>query len=291
MRETGEPFRLPGFPTERPTKLSKSVIEVKNVTKVFATGTVALKNVSLEVPKGQMMALIGLSGSGKSTLLRHLNGLAAPTEGEINVLGVPVNHAKKKELRELRRQVGFIFQQFGLVGRLTAIENVLSGALGSLRGPRFGVGSYNLALRKQALENLERVGLADYAFQRADTLSGGQMQRVAIARTLMQKPSLMLADEPVASLDPESSAQVMDIMLKIAKEEKLTVVVTLHQVELAMGWADRIVGLRDGEVVLDDEPKKLGTKKVMEVYQRVAPEGTNAQELAKESLFKMGKLG
>ncbi|MEY3587183.1 phosphonate ABC transporter ATP-binding protein [Aquiluna borgnonia] len=271
--------------------MSKSVIEVKNVTKVFATGTVALKNVSLEVPKGQMMALIGLSGSGKSTLLRHLNGLAAPTEGEINVLGVPVNHAKKKELRELRRQVGFIFQQFGLVGRLTAIENVLSGALGSLRGPRFGVGSYNLALRKQALENLERVGLADYAFQRADTLSGGQMQRVAIARTLMQKPSLMLADEPVASLDPESSAQVMDIMLKIAKEEKLTVVVTLHQVELAMGWADRIVGLRDGEVVLDDEPKKLGTKKVMEVYQRVAPEGTNAQELAKESLFKMGKLG
>lgn len=135
------------------------------------------------------------------------------------------------------------------------------------------------------------MGLADYAFQRADTLSGGQMQRVAIARTLMQKPSLMLADEPVASLDPESSAQVMDIMLKIAKEENLTVVVTLHQVELAMGWADRIVGLRDGEVVLDDEPKKLGTKKVMEVYQRVAPEGTDAQELAKESLLKMGKLG
>ena len=271
--------------------MAKAVIEVKNVTKVFATGTVALKNVSLEVPKGQMMALIGLSGSGKSTLMRHLNGLATPTEGEINVLGVSVNRAKKKELRELRRQVGFIFQQFGLVGRLTAIENVLSGALGSLRGPRFGVGSYNLALRKQALENLERVGLAEYAFQRADTLSGGQMQRVAIARTLMQKPSLMLADEPVASLDPESSAQVMDIMLKIAKEENLTVVVTLHQVELAMGWADRIVGLRDGEVVLDDEPKKLGTKKVMEVYQRVAPEGTDAQELAKESLFKMGKLG
>jgi phosphonate transport system ATP-binding protein len=271
--------------------MAKAVIEVKNVTKVFATGTVALKNVSLEVPKGQMMALIGLSGSGKSTLMRHLNGLATPTEGEIHVLGVSVNRAKKKELRELRRQVGFIFQQFGLVGRLTAIENVLSGALGSLRGPRFGVGSYNLTLRKQALENLERVGLADYAFQRADTLSGGQMQRVAIARTLMQKPSLMLADEPVASLDPESSAQVMDIMLKIAKEENLTVVVTLHQVELAMGWADRIVGLRDGEVVLDDEPKKLGTKKVMEVYQRVAPEGTDAQELAKESLFKMGKLG
>ena len=271
--------------------MAKAVIEAKNVTKVFGTGTVALKNVSLVVPKGQMMALIGLSGSGKSTLMRHLNGLTTPTEGEIQVLGVSVNTAKKKDLRELRRQVGFIFQQFGLVGRLTAIENVLSGALGSLRGPRFGVSSYNLALRKKALDNLERVGLVDYAFQRADTLSGGQMQRVAIARTLMQQPSLMLADEPVASLDPESSAQVMDIMLKIAKEDNLTVVVTLHQVELAMGWADRIVGLRDGEVVLDDEPKKLGTKKVMEVYQRVAPEGTDAQELAKESLFKMGKLG
>jgi phosphonate transport system ATP-binding protein len=271
--------------------MAKAVIEAKNVTKVFGTGTVALKNVSLVVPKGQMMALIGLSGSGKSTLMRHLNGLTTPTEGEIQVLGVSVNTAKQKELRELRRQVGFIFQQFGLVGRLTAIENVLSGALGSLRGPRFGVSSYNLALRKKALDNLERVGLVDYAFQRADTLSGGQMQRVAIARTLMQQPSLMLADEPVASLDPESSAQVMDIMLKIAKEDNLTVVVTLHQVELAMGWADRIVGLRDGEVVLDDEPKKLGTKKVMEVYQRVAPEGTDAQELAKESLFKMGKLG
>jgi phosphonate transport system ATP-binding protein len=237
-----------------------------------------------------MMALIGLSGSGKSTLMRHLNGLTQPTTGDIHVLGTHVNSANPRELRALRRQVGFIFQQFGLVGRLTAIENVLSGALGSISGPRFGVGSYKLDLRKQAMEHLDRVGLADYAFQRADTLSGGQMQRVAIARSLMQKPSLMLADEPVASLDPESSAQVMDIMLRIAKEEHLTVVVTLHQVELAMGWADRIVGLRDGVVVLDDEPKKIGTKKVMEVYQRVTPEGMNAEELAKESLFKMGKL-
>lgn len=270
--------------------MSKNAIEVKNLTKVFATGTIALNNVSLEIAEGQMVALIGLSGSGKSTLMRHLNGLTVPTSGEIRVLGTDVNIANKPQLRQLRRKVGFIFQQFGLVGRLTAMENVLSGALGSLRGPRFGVASYNYALRQQAIANLDRVGLADYAFQRADTLSGGQMQRVAIARTLMQKPSLMLADEPVASLDPESSAQVMDIMLRIAKEERLTVLVTLHQVELAMGWADRIIGLRDGVVVLDDEPKKLGTKKVMEVYQRVAPDGVNAEDLAKETLFKMGKL-
>jgi phosphonate transport system ATP-binding protein len=264
--------------------VAKPAIEVKKLTKIYETGTKALDQVSLEIPKGQMLALIGLSGSGKSTLMRHLNGLTKPTSGEINVLGQSVNAANKKQLRELRRQVGFIFQQFGLVGRLSAIENVLSGSLGSLRGPRFGVGSYPHALRRLALEHLDRVGLGDYAFQRADTLSGGQMQRTAIARSLMQQPSIMLADEPVASLDPESSAQVMDIMLRVAKEEQLTVVVTLHQVEYAMGWADRIVGLRDGQVVLDDEPKKLGKEKIMEVYQRVAPEGVDAAELAEQSM-------
>ncbi len=267
--------------------MAKNVIEVKKLTKIYETGTKALDKVSLEIPKGQMLALIGLSGSGKSTFMRHLNGLTKPSSGEIEVLGVDVIKADKKQLRELRRQVGFIFQQFGLVGRITAIENVLSGSLGVLRGPRFGVGSYPLELRKKALEHLDRVGLADYAFQRADTLSGGQMQRTAIARTLMQQPSIMLADEPVASLDPESSTQVMDIMLRIAKEENLTVLVTLHQVEYAMGWADRIVGLRDGKVVLDDEPKKLGKKKVMEVYQRVATEGVDAAQLAEESLRHM----
>lgn len=270
--------------------MSEAVIKVENLTKRFETGTVALKNVSLEVPKGQMIAMIGLSGSGKSTLMRHLNGLTKPTSGDIFVLGTHVNTADKRELRQVRHKVGFIFQQFGLVGRITAIENVLSGALGSLRGPRFGVASYPLALRKRALDHLDRVGLADYAFQRADTLSGGQMQRTAIARSLMQNPQIMLADEPVASLDPESSAQVMAIMLRIAKEESLTVVVTLHQVELALGWADRIVGLRDGEVVLDDAPKKIGKKKVMEVYQRVAPEGEDAEKLAAESMHNLEKL-
>jgi phosphonate transport system ATP-binding protein len=269
----------------------KNIIEVNKLTKVYDTGTRALDKVSLDVPKGQMLALIGLSGSGKSTFLRHLNGLTRPSTGQIEVLGVDVVKADKRQLRELRRQVGFIFQQFGLVGRLTAIENVLAGALGSLKGPRFGVGSYPIDLRRRALEHLDRVGLADYAFQRADTLSGGQMQRTAIARTLMQQPSIMLADEPVASLDPESSSQVMDIMLRVAKEENLTVLVTLHQIEYAMGWADRIVGLRDGRVVLDDEPKKLGKKKVMEVYQRVATKGIDAAQLAEESLRNMRDEG
>jgi phosphonate transport system ATP-binding protein len=263
--------------------MTEAAIKVENLTKTFDTGTTALKNVSLEIPTGQMMALIGLSGSGKSTLMRHLNGLTQPTSGDIWTLSTHVNTAKSKQLRDLRKQVGFIFQQFGLVGRITAIENVLSGALGSLSGPRFGVRTYPFKLRKLAMEHLDRVGLADYAFQRADTLSGGQMQRVAIARSLMQEPQLMLADEPVASLDPESSAQVMEILLQIAKEDQLTVMVTLHQVELAIGWAQRIVGLRDGEVVLDSPAEGLDQDEVMNVYRRVIPEGMDADEVIAEA--------
>lgn len=264
--------------------MTSTVINVANLSKTFDTGTQALRNVSIQIPEGQMVALIGLSGSGKSTLMRHLNGLTSPTAGDAWVLDTHINTASKKQLREVRRHIGFIFQQFGLVGRITALENVLSGALGSLTGPRFGVASYPLKFRKQALEHLDRVGMADYAFQRADTLSGGQMQRVAIARSLMQQPSVMLADEPVASLDPESSAQVMEIMLRVATEENLTVLVTLHQVELALGWAERIIGLRDGEVVLDDAPKKIGKKKVMEVYQRVATDDVDVEEITQESI-------
>lgn len=234
---------------------------------------------SLTVPKGQLLSLIGLSGSGKSTLLRHLNGLIQPTAGSVDVLGTNVVTAGRRELRALRRNVGFVFQSFGLVGRLTALENVLSGSLGRLRGPRLGTITYPKALRREALDNLERVGLAAQAFQRADTLSGGQMQRVAIARTLMQRPSLLLADEPVASLDPESSAQVMDVLFRIVVEDQLTVICTLHQVELALGWAQRIVGLRDGQVVLDRAVDSLDQDEVMDVYRRVEPGQRSSQSI------------
>ena len=247
------------------------VVSLKNVTKQFVNGPLALNDVTFDMPSGQLLCLIGLSGSGKSTLLRHLNGLLHPTSGSVRVMGVDVVKAKRSELRELRREVGFVFQQFGLVGRLSCLENVLSGALGRLKAPRFGALSYSKALRRQALENLDRVGLADRAFQRADTLSGGQQQRVAIARTIMQQPKLLLADEPVASLDPESSAQVMDIMFRIVVEDQLSVICTLHQVELAMGWANRIIALRDGSTVLDRAVADLGQAEVMEVYRRVTP--------------------
>lgn len=251
------------------------VVRVQNLTKTFANGTVtALDGVSFEVPRGQLLVLIGLSGSGKSTLLRHLNGLHHPTSGEVEVLGTDVVAAHRRELRALRRRVGFVFQQFGLVGRLSCLENVLSGSLGRLRGPRYGVLSYRKVDRRAALANLDRVGLGDRAFQRADTLSGGQQQRVAIARTLMQAPELLLADEPVASLDPESSGQVMEVLARICVEDNLTVICSLHQVELALGWAHRIIGLRDGATVLDQDAHALDGGDVMRVYQRVQPART-----------------
>ena len=263
------------------------LISLTGVSKRFPNGTLALDNVSLEVPKGQLLSLIGLSGSGKSTLMRHLNGLHKPTSGSVRVLGTEVSSASNRELRAVRRNVGFVFQQFGLVGRATCLENVLSGALGRLGGPRYGVWSYPKQLRREAFDHLDRVGLAPQAYQRADTLSGGQMQRVAIARTIMQQPEILLADEPVASLDPESSAQVLELMLQVATEAKMTIIVTLHQVELAMGWAHRIVGLRDGRVVLDRDATGLSQADVMDVYRRVDRE---SELLAPTESFDAAKV-
>ena len=263
------------------------LISLTGVSKRFPNGTLALDNVGLEVPKGQLLSLIGLSGSGKSTLMRHLNGLHKPTSGSVKVLGTEVSSASNRELRAVRRNVGFVFQQFGLVGRATCLENVLSGALGRLGGPRYGVWSYPKQLRREAFDHLDRVGLAPQAYQRADTLSGGQMQRVAIARTIMQQPEILLADEPVASLDPESSAQVLELMLQVATEEKMTIIVTLHQVELAMGWAHRIVGLRDGRVVLDRDATGLSQADVMDVYRRVDRE---SELLAPTESFDAAKV-
>jgi len=254
----------PGGPAV-PGRAAGPAVRLHQVTKDFAE-TRALDAVDLTVPAGQMLAILGASGSGKSTLLRTLNGLVAPTSGTVQVLGCEVTSARGRQMRELRCGVGFIFQQFGLVGRLSVMENVLSGALGRIKFPRAGVLSYPRALRVDALANLERVGLADRAFQRSDTLSGGQQQRVAIARTLMQRPTVLLADEPVASLDPESSAAVMSLLLEICQEKGLTVIASLHQVELARGWADRLVGMRDGRVVLDASPRDVSSAEVMEIY-------------------------
>lgn len=253
------------------------VIVIRGLVKTFNDGAVkAVKGIDLTVPRGQRLVLMGLSGSGKSTTLRMLNGLNTPTSGTVRVLGQEPAKLNHRELRRFRRRVAFIFQHFNLVGRLTALENVLTGSLGSLWGPRYGIGAYPNHLRHEALAHLERVGLADQAFQRANTLSGGQQQRVGIARALMQKPELVLADEPVASLDPESSRQVMDLLKQLTEEDHLTVVTSLHQVELAVGWADRMVGLRDGLVVLDQDARMLSAAEASVIYTRVDPSEQSA---------------
>ncbi|WP_179275399.1 MULTISPECIES: phosphonate ABC transporter ATP-binding protein [Nocardiaceae] len=247
------------------------VVSVRNVTKTFGS-TTALENVNLDVHHSEMLVLLGLSGSGKSTLLRCINGLQPVTSGSVTALDIRVDLANRRRVRELRRDVGFVFQHFNLVGRLSCLENVLVGGIGRLSIPRYGALTYPKAMREEARACLDRVGLADFAERRADTLSGGQQQRVAIARTLMQRPRIVLADEPVASLDPENAGVVMDLLQRVCSEEKLTVVCTLHQVDLALGWAHRLVGLRDGRVVLDRPAAGLQRDDIMPIYQRIAPD-------------------
>ena len=228
-----------------------SLISLTGVSKRFPNGTLALDNVSLEVPRGQLLSLIGLSGSGKSTLMRHLNGLHKPTAGTVRVMGVEVSSASNRQLRSVRRNVGFVFQQFGLVGRATCLENVLSGALGRLKGPRYGVWSYPRDLRRQAFDHLERVGLAPQAYQRADTLSGGQMQRVAIARAIVNHPAILLADEPTGNLDSKTSQEIMILFDEIHKKGNTIIVVT-HEEDIAR-HAHRIIRIKDGKVESDKQ--------------------------------------
>lgn len=243
-----------------------AVVDFDGVSKWFDRGAPALDDVSLRVRQGEFTVLLGLSGSGKSTLLRHVDGLQRPTSGTVTVLGNELGRVRGRALRGVRRRVGFVFQQFHLVGALTVLENVCTGALGGLRGPRLGLALYPRSVRHDAMAQLERVGLADRALQRADTLSGGQQQRAAVARALVQRPEILLADEPVASLDPDSSAQVMGLISEISRQDRLTVVCSLHQVELAMEWGERVVGLRSGQVVLDTPVAGLSHESAMSIY-------------------------
>ncbi|MFC4005355.1 phosphonate ABC transporter ATP-binding protein [Prauserella oleivorans] len=252
------------------TETARTVVRTRGLVKRFGT-TTAVAGVDLDIRAGELVVLLGLSGSGKSTLLRCLNGLHPVSEGEVVVHDVAVHECRPAQLRRLRTDVGFVFQQFNLMGRLTCLENVLIGALGRVRGPRYGLLTWPARLKREALGHLDRVGLADQAYQRADTLSGGQQQRVALARTLMQGPRLVLADEPVASLDPENSDAVMDLLRRVCREDRLTVLCSLHQVELALGWGDRLVGLRAGRKVLDRPAADVSRAEVMDVYRRLEP--------------------
>ena len=247
-----------------------AVIRVESLNKTFGRKQ-ALFDLALSVEPGEMVALIGASGSGKSTLLRHVAGLACCDRscgGSIQVLGREVQAAGRLngEVRRLRADIGYIFQQFNLVGRLSVLQNVLLGCLGRMPRWRGTLGLFNAEEKQRALQALARVGLADLAQQRASTLSGGQQQRVAIARALCQRAKVILADEPIASLDPESARKVMQILADINREDGTTVVVTLHQVDYAMRYCQRAVALKAGRIHYDGAAAELHANFLNDLY-------------------------
>jgi phosphonate transport system ATP-binding protein len=245
---------------------------IENLTKIYDNGFKALDNLSFEIPDGQFVALIGLSGSGKSTLLRCINRLIEPTEGRIIWNGLDITAISDEEIRYLRRRIGMIFQQFNLVRRSSVINNVLAGRLG-YTNPIYSLFNYYPSEDKaKALANLNRVGIANQAYKRASELSGGQQQRVAIARALMQDPELMLADEPVASLDPATSHSVMKYLEVLNKEDGLTVLCSLHFLSLARTYADRVIALKDGKMEFDGGPAEINNERIKEIYGEEAVE-------------------
>lgn len=247
-----------------------AVIRVDSLNKTFGQKQ-ALFDLALSVQPGEMVALIGASGSGKSTLLRHLAGLACcdrTAGGSIEVLGRQVQAAGRLngEVRRLRADIGYIFQQFNLVGRLSVLQNVLLGGLGRMPRWRGSLSLFSAEEKQRAHEALERVGLAGYAAQRASTLSGGQQQRVAIARALCQQAEVILADEPIASLDPESARKVMEILADINRRDGKTVVVTLHQVDYAVRYCQRAVALKGGRIHFDGSTEELNPDFLNDLY-------------------------
>ena len=227
------------------------MIEFDNVQKVYPNGTVGLKDIDLKIYEGEFVAVVGLSGAGKSTLLRTINRMHDVTSGDLKVDGRSIIGYKGRELRNLRRSIGMIFQDFNLVNRSSVRRNVLSGRVGYYPTWKSSLGLFSSEDKKRALDSLNRVNMTEKLYTRVDELSGGQQQRVAIARALMQDPKIMLADEPIASLDPLTTTAVMDDLLSLNKDLGITVLANLHSVPLAMKYADRIVGLRAGQLVYD----------------------------------------
>jgi len=246
------------------------VLRVSNLTKIYEGGVLALEDVSFEVPSGQFVAVIGLSGSGKSTLLRCINRLIEPTEGTITWDGVDITTANQEEQRRIRRRIGMVFQHFNLVHRSKVMTNVLAGRLGYVNPALSLINRFPASDVKKAVAQLERVGLAEKANARADELSGGQQQRVGIARALMQDPEMILADEPVASLDPVLAHGIMKYLEDINKTDGITVICSLHFLDLVHRYADRAIALNDGQVVFDGTPTEIDDAKFKEIYGKEA---------------------
>lgn len=242
------------------------MLRVEQLCKTYKTGDRALSDVSFEVPKGQVVGLIGPSGAGKSTLIRCINRLVEPTSGSTLLNDVDIASLGSRDLRQARRRIGMIFQEYALVERLTVMENVLSGRLGYVPFWRSFTRRFPPADIQKAYQLLERVGLADHANKRADALSGGQRQRVGIARALEQDPELLLVDEPTASLDPKTSRQIMRLLVSICAERDLPAIINIHDVVLAQQFTARIIGLRAGQVVFDGPPAELTEDVLTRIY-------------------------
>jgi len=244
-----------------------AVLEVRHLSKCYGEVT-ALSDVSLSVSSGELVALIGPSGAGKSTLLRCINRMIDATAGEVIFEGVDVQKLRRGDLRRVRTKIGMIFQHYNLVHRLTVIENVLHGRLGYLRGLAGIIGHYTELDKARAVEIIRRLGLMDQVYKRCDALSGGQMQRVGIARALIQDPQIILCDEPIASLDPSTAKVIMDYLRTISIELGIAVLVSLHQVDVALRYADRILGVNSGRIAFDGEPRSLTRETIYEIYDK-----------------------
>jgi phosphonate transport system ATP-binding protein len=246
------------------------MLEVEHLTKIYDGGVLALEDVSFEVPDGQFLAVIGLSGSGKSTLLRCINRLIEPTEGRITWNGEDITNASQEDLRRIRRRIGMVFQHFNLVERSKVLTNVLSGRLGYTNPAMSLINRYSKEDVERAFAQLDRVGLREKAKNRADTLSGGQQQRVGIARAMIQAPELILADEPVASLDPVLAHSIMQYLETINDEDDVTVLCSLHFLDLVHRYADKAIALNEGRLVFEGPPSEIDDEKFKEIYGKEA---------------------
>jgi phosphonate transport system ATP-binding protein len=264
---------------EEMTLSSDATVEVQNLAKIFPNGYQALYDISFTLQSGEFVCVIGRSGAGKSTLFRCLNGLIPVTSGTVRIGGIDLTTLSDSARLKMRRRIGFIFQEFNLVGRLTAMQNVLTGRLGYMSGLEAMLGYYRRSHRTVAVACLKRVNMLHRANNRADSLSGGEKQRVAIARALAQQPVLLLADEPVASLDPELTWGVMGDLKRVANEANVPTLVNIHDLETAKHFAERIIGIAQGRIVYDGSPALLTNETLREIYRSDDPAAQSRYEV------------
>ena len=243
-----------------------TVLKMEHIEKVYGNQVRALHDISLEVRAGEFVAVIGPSGSGKSTLLRTVNQLVVPSGGLVYIDGEEVTGASGKKLRLLRRKVGMIFQHYNLVQRLSVMQNVLHGRLGYMSALDGMLGNYTEEDKRKAIDLLQEIEMGDRLYNRASDLSGGQKQRVGIARAIMQEPKLLLCDEPIASLDPNASKIIMDLIYQMTQRRNIACIVNLHQLDVAMRYATRIIGLAKGEMIFDGTPQQLNNAVIEKIY-------------------------